>query len=336
MPELIGLPNTLVGATKALRKIPNNYGMVAQKGIFRSDSINTTHVRVQEVNGVLSLIPSQPRGSESNKNVSGNRRFHYVEIPHFPLNDQILATDVQDVVDFDTGEMSDSVVEAVARSLADQRNKHAITLEHLLCTALNGKVLDADGSVLVNYFTQFGVTPKVIDIALSSSTLDVRGKTFEVTRHIEDNLLGDVMNETLVLASPAFFDAFVGHKNVEKAFVNTTTAQNMVGGDVRTGFKFGSITLVEYRGKADGIGGVRNFIPENKALAIPLGTQNTFELWYGPPVLNGVTNANRKASIGPYALTTTDTKGRFVDVDTELNCLPLVRRPGVLVELTMS
>jgi phage terminase large subunit GpA-like protein len=67
------------------------------------------------------------------------------------------------------------------------RNKHAITLEHLRMGALKGVILDADGSMLLNLYEAFEITPKVVSFALATATTDVKKKCLDVKRYIEDS-----------------------------------------------------------------------------------------------------------------------------------------------------
>ena len=48
------------------------------------------------------------------------------------------------------------------------RRKHAITLENLRVGAIKGQVLDADGSLIVDYFQEFGVTPAQFDFTFGA------------------------------------------------------------------------------------------------------------------------------------------------------------------------
>src|SRR3546814_4745063 len=58
---------------------------------------------------------------------------------------------------------SDLISGVLARHLETMRNKHAITLEHLRMGALKGEILDADGSVISNLFTEFQITPQSVN-----------------------------------------------------------------------------------------------------------------------------------------------------------------------------
>ena len=152
----------LVTDSKAIQLIPNVYGRSIQRGLFRGYGITTTAARVMEVNGVLSLIPSTSRGSMPASNTRATRKFTYLAVPHFPLNDQVKGEDVQDVVDWETGESLDTMSAAVARVFESHRLNHAITREWLQVNALQGIVRDSDGSVLVDFFNEFSITKKTI------------------------------------------------------------------------------------------------------------------------------------------------------------------------------
>jgi hypothetical protein len=56
---------------------------------------------------------------------------------------------------------------------------------------LKGVILDADGSELVNLYSEFEITPKTVNFALATATTNVKARCLEVMRHIEDNLRGE-------------------------------------------------------------------------------------------------------------------------------------------------
>ena len=99
------------------------------------------------------------------------------------------------------------------------RNKHAITLEHLRMGALKGVILDADGSTLYDLYSEFGISPKTVNFALSTSTTEVLLKVLEVKRHIEDNLRGEFMTGIMCLCSQGFFDALTTHTMLDHDIV---------------------------------------------------------------------------------------------------------------------
>lgn len=229
----------------------------------------------------------------------------------------------------------DSVLDLVNRKLATMRRKHAITLEHMRMGALKGAVLDYDGSTIVNFFTEFGVTQKVVDFVLDTSTTDVAGKAREVISWIEDNLMGDVMTGVHALCSPEFFSALIAHPNVVEAYKYYASAQNPLRDDIRRGFHFAGITWEEHRGSAtqlneDGSTTVRKFIPANDARFFPVGTMETFQTYFAPADIIGEVNVAPDTEV--YAAQARDPEfDRWVKLHTQSNPLPVVKRPAVLV-----
>jgi len=337
------MPNLLPGSqfrlaqdTRAINSIPNKYGRINEYGLFRGTGIPTTSVRIAKNNGVLSIIPAAPRGANPYLNENETRDVRILPLLHYPIMDRIHGEDVQNVVDWTTGTTMDTITDKVARSMMNIRNKHAITKEWSCMGALKGLIINDDLTTLIDLYTEFGVTKKTVTIPLSVSTTDVRSFCMEIVRHIEDNLMGDVSNDVECWCSSEFFDALIGHKVVKETYLNYVEGQERVGGDVRKGFRYGGILFSEYRAVAsDRSGTPRKFITANYGHAFPMGTSDTFEIFYGPPVLNSLNQANVNGQ-EMFALQTPDPKGRYVELDTEMNILPICRRPGVLVEVLKS
>lgn len=340
MPELIINPFDTAGydmatMTEAVNLLPNSYGRVRQLGIFRPDPVRTRTVIVEAVNGVLTLLQSQPVGAPPPRQKHGKATMRSFIIPHIPYEDQIRAEDLQGARNPGTIDPKDLATVMTGR-LTDMRGSHAITEEYLMMGALKGILLDADGSTLTNFYTEFSITPKTIDFALDSDATDVAAKCREVIRHVEDNLKGDVMTGVRCLCSDTFFDALIGHPNVEQFYLGHAKALELAGGgqDPRKGFAFGGIIFEEYRATATdpATGNARKFITADEAHFFPEGTMSTFKIHYAPANYLETVNFLGQPL---YAKQTMEPKGRWVDINTESNPLPICRRPGVLVKGTI-
>jgi len=324
----------LIQTTRAINKIPNKWNLPINP--FRNEGIMTTGVRIQEINGVLSILPVKIRGEAPTVNNRDTRTFRYIDALHIPFQDRIEPQDIQNSVDWNTGKQLDGITQAVARILRNHREKHAMTLRWLRMGAMKGLVLNNDNTTLIDFYAEFGITQKTIDFSLSVDTTDVRKLCHEIHRHTEDHLLGENMNSIVCWCSSGFFDALVAHPQVEKAFINHGAAIEKLGGDIRKGFNFGGIEFSEYRGRStDGKGNVRKFIADDEAHCFPLGTSDTFVTYFAPPVLDGLNQINRNG-LELYAMRTNDLKGRCIDIDSESDPLPICRRPALLVKVTMS
>lgn len=322
----------------AINILPNMYGRVGQLGLFNTTGggITTRTAVVEEQNGILNLLKTLPVGAPGTQNKIGKRKVRSFTVPHIPLDDVILPGEFQGVRAFGQANAMETLVTVMKNHLQTAFNKFAITLEHLRMGALKGIILDADASMLYNLYTEFEISPKTVSFALATTSplTDVNAKCMEITRHIEDNLHGEVMTKVRCLVSAEFFDALIAHPNVLKFYLNWVAAAQIAQVDPRKGFNFGGITFEEYRGVAtDENGAARRFIASGEGHAFPEGTVNTFQDVYAP---GNFIEAVNTPGIALYAKQAMEKMGRWVDLHIESNPLPLCKRPGVLVKVTLA
>jgi hypothetical protein len=156
--------------------------------------------------------------------------------------------------------------------LAELRPMHEVTLEYHRANALQGILLDADGSTLLNLFTEFGVTQQTQDIAFTTTTTDVRGKIIAAKRLAEDELGGEVITGWRGFCSSGWFDAS-SHATVTRP--TSTRKADPAAADLRTDrLQVRDVDFEEYRGsvtKPDSVGGgTAAFIPANTAWLVPV------------------------------------------------------------------
>lgn len=332
--------------TDNINVVPNAYGRINDLGIFDDEPIPTTSVTVNISKGVLNLLPTRQRGAPPSFGAPSRRQLKSFNVPHIPHDDAVLATDVQNMIAL-AGQSTaalDSVIGAVNRKLIDMRRKHAITLENLRMGALKGIITDADGTTILNLFTEFEVTQQVYDFTLSTASTDVGGMCDDLAGFMQDNLLGDTMDGIHCLASPAFMKKFLAHASVKAAyqFFNSANGNNPARDNMRKMFPFHGIMFEEYRGSAtylneDGTTTVNKFVPDGDARFFPMGTTETFKTYWAPPdfvsEVNQAPEADAQVFVAPLE---TMKFGKGMELHTESNPLPLVKRPQLLVRGTTS
>lgn len=326
---------TLTTLTSSINKLPNRYGRLQQLGLFPIKGVSTRSIEVEERNGVLTLVPTVPWGGTANQNKSGKRTLRSFVIPHMPLEDSVLASDVQGIRAFGSENQLETVNARVNDKLQEMRDKLDQTLEYRRFGALKGILLDADGSTtLYNLYTEFGITQKTVDFALGTGTTDVLGKCMIVNRWIEDNLQGETFNKIRALVSPEFYDKLVSHANVKVAFQNWQAAEQRLGGDMRSGFPFGGIIFEEYRAQTTGTGGSAvRYIAANDGHCIPEGTYSTFETLAAPADFAETVNT---MGLQYYAKQEPMKFNRGMDLHVQSNVLPICKRPELLVRIYTS
>ena len=326
--------------TEAINVVPNDYGRIRELGIFRNEPVSTRSVTLNYENQTLNLLPTRERGAPSSLGMPAKGRLIPFTALHIPHDDFVRADDVQDII---ARSASDRVLETVQGVVTKKeivmRRKHAITLEHMRMGALRGDILDNDGSSLLNFFTAFGVTQKSIDFVLGTAGTNVGAKIDEITSYLEDNLNGEVMTGIHVFASPEWFAKMIGHVTVTDAWKYYDGMYNVMRENVRKKFVHRGVTFEEYRGSAtylqeDGSYGTRRFIPANEAIAIPLGTTDTFVNYWAPADFMDAVNTMGEQI---YVRQAVDPEfQRWVKIHSQSNPLPLVQRPSLLVKLTTS
>ena len=322
--------------TTALNKVPNLYGEIGNLGIFNDNPVNTTHVFIEQYEGSAGLIVSTERGTAGAKNNRGKRTARNFEIPRLRLDDQIKPSDIQNVRAFGSDEL-ESASNLVLKTMEEMKRKQDQTLEFMRASALQGLVLRADGTVEYDLFNEFGVTKKIINMDLGNANAPLVANSNEISQHVQENLKGETATSLVAICSPSFFNKYVGHDAIQDAYKfysqSGSKANNPVLSNVMKGFDHHDITWISYGGKAtvlneDGSTSIRDFIPEDKAYIVPMGTANLFQTNFAPADTMETVN-----TMGlPYNAWMEDTKTWF-DVVTETNPLPICTQPEVLIEL---
>jgi hypothetical protein len=335
-PDMFG-PNGLFSTTSltnAINVIPNEYGRLQEIGLFGEPrGIATTTVVIERRHGKLNLLSTKTRGEPAPANERGKRDAISFVVPHIPLDDILKAEDFQGVRRFGSANEMETLQQKAMEIQESMAKKHFITWEFHRIGAMSGKVLDADGSVIHDFFETFGIAQKVVDFKLGTAGTAVRTKCLEVSRHIEDNLLGETMTGVRGMSSPEFFDKLIEHESVKDAFMYHSEATDKLGGDPRKGFKFGGITFEEYRGSAgalnsDGTTTTRRFIAAGDCRFFPEGTQETFTHHCAPG--DFVETANT-LGLPLYQKAEPGKMNRWIDFHAQSNPLFLCLRPEILV-----
>lgn len=338
MPQILNPFGTdafnLMSLSEAINILPNNYGKIRNSGLFREKGVTTRSILIEQKNGILNLLPTRPVGSPGTKGTRNARNVRSFTIPHIPHDDSILPQEYDGIRAFGQESSFETLSSIMNDHLSTMKNKHMITLEHMLAGALKGIVYDSDGStVIYNYFHEFLVKQYSIDFVLGTAGTDIKGKCLAVKRWIEDHLQGEVMNGIKVYVDPTFFDRLTSHAKVEAAYARWRDGA-LLREDVRSGFWFAGLTFEEYSGKASDETGVeRVFIPASEGIAFPLGTQDTFRVFYAPADFLETVNT---IGIPLYAKQKERDFNRGVDIHTQSNPLPMCMRPSLIVRLHTS
>lgn len=338
----------VVSLTRAVNDITPQYGRLGAMGLFRDEGVMQRTAAVDFDPITNQLLPQSQWGGAGVANKTAVGRSRSYSIPHFPVNDSILAADIQGRRIPGTDAVQD-MQWLFAKKMKEMKLKLEQTLEWMRLGVLkSGQVKDGNGTLILDIYADFGISQATTSFVLGTSTTDVMGKIAGVKRTILQNLRGELMNGFVAICSDGFYDAFVSHANVKLAFTyfqnpvgqnlaedysGTVVQPNSAGlfaGGIR-GFSFGGVTWVNYTGSVtDSTGASQPLVDANSAYLFPTGT-DVFRNWYAPADYMETVNTE---GLPFYAKQRPLNFDKGIEVECQCNPLPICLKPLVVQKLT--
>lgn len=320
---------TLGTLTAAINRLPFQPSLIGSMNLFTESGVTTPFVLIEERQGKLVLVPMKDRNDAPNVSRTGKRRRRTFEVPHIPTTDVLLPDALAGVAAFGQQDVPAAQAAIINDRLQAMKNNLDVTREFHRMGAINGLILDADGtSVIYDLYAEFGMNRKSIQIDFSSPTTDVRKQCLDAKRASE-KALGVAMGMGFkAVCDSDFFDALTGHESVKAAFANWQAAQDRLGGDNRAGFTFGGIEYIEYNAS---IGNVP-FVPKGTARVFPTGA-GIFKMYNSPANYNETVNT---LGIPMYAKSEPRKMGKGWDLEAQANPLAMNTSPDAVIELKVK
>lgn len=282
--------------------------------------------------GALSLIPTSPNGAPPEELVPTGAKLRTVEAVRLAKGSTIYAIELAGVAALPFAEQTQEVADEVTSRMGQIIDDLELTWEHMRFGAIQGKVLDADGTtVLVNWYDFWGIAePAEIDFELDVAGTDVRKKCRDVGRAMQKAAKGVWTPSTKVgaLVGDGFFDMLVNHPQIKESKIGTeraVTLENMPG---YSAIEIENIVFINYRGTDDESAIA---IGSEKARFFPIGARGAFQVGWAPasefkPYLN-------KRGQELYGLILEDKSGREEWDRAEVYSYPLFicTRPEMLL-----
>jgi hypothetical protein len=321
--------------TDAINKLKYVPGRVSAMGLFAETGVATTSIAIEEKNGVLSLVAPTGRGGPGVMVERGRRKLRSVAVPHFQIDDAVMAEAVQGVRAFG----SETETETVMGKIMEQSALHVASLaasqEYARVGAVKGLVTYADGSTLdlFGLFEVDQVAERDWDLDNASPTAGVvRKACAAVYRQMADILEGTPFAGIHAICGDAFFDDLIAHPEIRATYLASQEARELRTGYVGNGqqgvygaFEFGGIVWENYRGSVDGT----NFVDTNKAHFFPTGVAGLFRTYYGPAdYIETVNTIGRRLYEKMFPMP--NDKGMSLEV--QMNSLEICTRPRALLQ----
>ena len=302
---------------------------LAELGLFEEDGVSTTSVVIDRKDSTLSIAPAKPRGADPTPMKDPSRSAISLEIPHVPVRDSLLADELQNVRSFG----SEDEMEGVEAVRDERLHRMNLTLdnteEYHRLGAVQGLILDADGSVLFDLYDEFEVPePEAVEIDLSGDYDAAKGGVIRKgltgiatrMRHILGNKR---VTGVWAPCGEEFFQELTNHGEIRSTYLNTMEAKDLRGGAIDESFVYGGVLWELYPGYGDVA------LPSDECRFVPMGVPGLFISRYAPaPWFSAV---NRKG-LPRYAMATLDPTGeKRIDMEAQTNGLHIPTRPEVLI-----
>jgi len=325
---------TVMSMTDRLNKMPFVPGRCGMLIPWGEEGVTTTVIAIEEKDGTLILVPPTPRGSPGSTIASDKRKLRNLTIPHFQLDDGIMAESVQGVRAFGEESQAETLQNVVDAKVGQHANSLDATLEYQRIGAVKGVITYADGTTL-DLFSEFGVTQETeVDFDLDNATPAkgaLRKACAGVSRLIADNMGMQPYVGLHAFCGNAFFDDLLSHPEVINSYVNTDMASVLRAGyvypngqKVYGAFEFGGIVWENYRGKV----GAQAFVYTDKCHIFPMGSQGLFRTVYAPADYVETVNT---IGLPRYARQWEMQNGKGINIEVQSNPLSYCTRPKALM-----
>lgn len=343
----------VVDRTDSLIVIPNTVGITNALGLFAPTYSSQKNIEITRSTRGNHILEDR-NWDERNQTIAGRQHDSLLlKIPHFPLDDSITPNDVDGVVQ--AGSLAEfaeleSVASVRADKMIDMRESHSLTLEAARMQLITtGTAYAPRGTVVTNYYTEFGITREEIGIDLAGAT-DPRAQFSQAKKAVRSGLRdgqAGTVRGFVVLCSDSFYLALQQNAFVTDAFkyVDQNQAQAILlgrgGADVPgLDARFEQMSLFGITFINAGESGYENaagtwvpFIPEGDAYMMPVGVRDLFKTYFAPANRFGSIN---RAAQGSYWFEYLNEKDDIIEIMTEQNFLNALLNPAAVIRLFLD
>lgn len=318
----------LTAALEEVEYLPNSLGAMA---VFTPRSVRTETVSIEKRGQELALVQTSPRGAPLEQASQARRDIRDFRSVRIAKGDRLNASELSGIRAFGTETEFQQVQTEVLTRAVNLRNDIELTHENMRLGAVQGLLLDADGTTIYNWFTEWGIV-QAAELSFNFATLidgALRKRCAEIVRAMQRASKGAWSPATRVhaLCGDQFYDAFTSAPEVRATYVGWSAAADLRAsvGQPFAAFPFGEIMWENYRGTDDG---TKVAIPTNKVKFFPVSAPNAFLRVNSPGEFFDTVNQPGQEF---YALTVPDDKrNAFVDIEIYSYPLYIATRPAML------
>ncbi|MDR5654874.1 major capsid protein [Ruixingdingia sedimenti] len=319
-----------------IQKDPLVPSQTQEMGLYSAEPIMGTTVKTELQGSTIQLVQTSPRTTDAPTKAKSTRDIVHFEAVRVALAKTFTSDEVLNLRQIGTNGDFMTLENYVAQESRDVRASVQATLEAHRVGGLRGYVLDADGDVITDMWTKYGVTQAdevgfELDAAAGAVPDPIRRKLANITR-AQRNALGARAAggvRTVGLAGAGFFDAFVGCREVRETYLNQVGASELRSANALTGraVQYGTATIYEY----DGFIGNTPFVEDDEVRFFVAGVPGLFRQFFAPHDRDPAMYPGKTIGQPEYVLPFIDPKGRFREIEFQSNPVTICTVPATLI-----
>lgn len=306
--------------------------LLGSLGIFEPVNSRSRTIAIAAKGGTMSLIPTSLVGEAPVELVPEGANVRTFQTVRLAKGSTVYAAELAGVTALPFETQTRDVTAEIAARTADIKDDLELTWEHMRFGAIQGKVLDADGNELIDWYDFWGVNaPSEVNFALSTETTDVRKKCRDLKRAAIKAAKGAWAPGTSIvgLCGDNFFDLLVNHKQIKETKLGYEGAKALENIEGYSSIEIEGITFINFRGTDDGS---TIAIGSDNVRFFPRGMRGLFKAAFSPanefkPYLNQMARDH-------YGLLLSDKSGRDAWDRIEVYSYPMFvcTRPELLMK----
>lgn len=315
-----------------VEKVDYKPQLLGSLGLFEPINSRSRTIAIADRDRTLTLIPTSENGAPPEELIPKGARVRGFNAVRLAKGSTIYAIELAGVSALPFELQTKEVAEEVTGRTGEIKDDMELTWEHMRFGAIQGKVLDADGTtVLHDWYAEWGIPePVEINFALDVAGTDLRKKIRDLKREMQEKAKGVWTPSTRVgaIVGDTFYDMLVNHPQYLETRLNTNRSSEVENIDAYSAVTFEGVTFINYRGTDDGS---TIAIGSEKARFFPINARGAFKVGWAPasefkPYLN-------RRGIESYGLLLADQSGRQEWDRVEIYSYPLfiATRPEMLL-----
>ncbi|ENN91826.1 major capsid protein [Bartonella schoenbuchensis] len=244
--------------TKAIENYEFKPNLIGSLNLFEEVETVRTVIGIGRCDNKLSLIPTNKCGEPLIEVAGGGRQnIWYFKTTPIIKEYIIKAEEIKDWREFGIEDQFETVTKFIAKKQKKLISEIELIWENMQLGAIQGVVLDADGSVIYDCYEEWGITPpEPINFMLNTETISVSDMVNQVVTKILEVSGGAFSDYSRIigLCGHEFFSKLKDHKIVREIYLaqilnnaKSISKLGAIGFEHFDSFDFEGVTFINYR-----------------------------------------------------------------------------------------